>query len=142
MQFFQYSYKVANTALKKIKIDSYRVVNTVCFSIKLFAILRLLVRYKVTTAMTPTFSHLGVMRVSDSVLLLLLADHSLPPRPDSLQARLPFCMLRLLPEILPFKLHFTWFIGARKRSRSSCQKCRWQVTAKHACTLRMWLCMK
>ena len=23
-----------------------------------------------------------------------------------------------------------------------CQKCRWQVTAKHACTLRMWLCMK
>ena len=31
---------------------------------------------------------------------------------------------------------------ARKRSRSLCQKCRRQVTAKHACTLRMWLCMK
>ena len=31
---------------------------------------------------------------------------------------------------------------ARKRSRSFCQKCRWQVTAKHASTLRMWLCMK
>ena len=31
---------------------------------------------------------------------------------------------------------------ARKRSRSFCQKCRWQVTAKHACTLRMRLCMK
>ena len=31
---------------------------------------------------------------------------------------------------------------ARKRSRSSCQKHRWQVTAKHAYTLRMWLCMK
>ena len=31
---------------------------------------------------------------------------------------------------------------ARKRSRSFCQKCRWQVTAKHANTLRMWLCMK
>ena len=31
---------------------------------------------------------------------------------------------------------------ARKRSRSLCQKCRWQVTAKHACTLRMWLYMK
>ena len=30
----------------------------------------------------------------------------------------------------------------RKRSRSFCQKCRWQVTAKHAYTLRMWLCMK
>ena len=31
---------------------------------------------------------------------------------------------------------------ARKRSRSFCQKCRWQVTAKDAYTLRMWLCMK
>ena len=31
---------------------------------------------------------------------------------------------------------------ARKKSRSFCQKCRWQVTAKHAYTLRMWLCMK
>ena len=31
---------------------------------------------------------------------------------------------------------------ACKRSRSFCQKCRWQVTAKHAYTLRMWLCMK
>ena len=26
--------------------------------------------------------------------------------------------------------------------QSVCQKCRWQVTAKHACTLRVWLCMK
>ena len=26
---------------------------------------------------------------------------------------------------------------ARKRSLSFCQKCRWQVTAKHTCTLRM-----
>ena len=31
---------------------------------------------------------------------------------------------------------------ARKRSWPFCQKCRWQVTAKHAYTLRMWLCMK
>ena len=31
---------------------------------------------------------------------------------------------------------------ARKRPRSFCQKCRWQLTAKHAYTLRMWLCMK
>ena len=31
---------------------------------------------------------------------------------------------------------------ARKRSWSFHQRCRWQVTAKHACTLRMWLCMK
>ena len=31
---------------------------------------------------------------------------------------------------------------ARKRSWSFCQKCRWQATAKHAYTLRMWLCMK
>ena len=31
---------------------------------------------------------------------------------------------------------------ARQRSLSFCQKGRWHVTAKHACTLRMWLCMK
>ena len=31
---------------------------------------------------------------------------------------------------------------ARKRAQSFFQKCRWQVTAKHACTLRLWLCMK
>ena len=31
---------------------------------------------------------------------------------------------------------------ARKRPRSFCQKRRWQVTAKHAYTLRMWLYMK
>ena len=31
---------------------------------------------------------------------------------------------------------------ARKRPRSFHQKCRWQVTAKHAYTLRTWLCMK
>ena len=31
---------------------------------------------------------------------------------------------------------------ACKRSRSFCQKCRWQVTAKHAYILRMWLCLK
>ena len=31
---------------------------------------------------------------------------------------------------------------ARKRSRSFCQKCRWQVTANHTYTLRIWLCMK
>ena len=29
---------------------------------------------------------------------------------------------------------------AHKRSWSFCRKCRWQVTAKHAYTLRMWLC--
>ena len=31
---------------------------------------------------------------------------------------------------------------ARKRLRSFCQKCRWQVTAKHTYTLHMRLCMK
>ena len=31
---------------------------------------------------------------------------------------------------------------ARKRPWSFCQKRRWQVTAKHAYTLRMWLCLK
>ena len=42
--------------------------------------------------------------------------------------------------LYPFHPHVT--AVARKRSWSFCQKCRWQVTAKHACTLRMWLCMK
>ena len=32
--------------------------------------------------------------------------------------------------------------SSTKRSRSFCQKRRWQVTAKHAYTLRTWLCMK
>ena len=40
----------------------------------------------------------------------------------------------------PFHLRVT--AVARKRSRSFCQKCRWQVTAKHTYTLHMWLCMK
>ena len=31
---------------------------------------------------------------------------------------------------------------AHKRSWSFCQKCRWQVTAKHTWTLPMWLWMK
>ena len=31
---------------------------------------------------------------------------------------------------------------ARKRPRSFCQKCRWQVTAKYTYTLPMWLWMK
>ena len=31
---------------------------------------------------------------------------------------------------------------AYEKSQLFCQKCRWQVTAKHAYTLRMWFCMK
>ena len=31
---------------------------------------------------------------------------------------------------------------AHKRSQSFCQMCRWQATAKHAYTIRMWLWMK
>ena len=40
----------------------------------------------------------------------------------------------------PFQPRVT--AAARKGPRSFCQKCRWQVAAKHASTLRMWLCMK
>ena len=29
---------------------------------------------------------------------------------------------------------------AHKRSHSFCQKCRWQVTAKHTCTMCAWFC--
>ena len=50
---------------------------------------------------------------------------------------------KILPLLLfryPFHPHVT--AVARKRSRSFCQKCRWQVTAKHTYTLPMWLWMK
>ena len=42
----------------------------------------------------------------------------------------------------PFHPRVTAVACKTKRPRSFCQKCRWQVTAKHAYTLRMWLCMK
>ena len=43
-----------------------------------------------------------------------------------------------------FGIHSTPHVTtvACKRSRSCCQKCRWQVPAKHAYTLHMLLCMK
>ena len=44
--------------------------------------------------------------------------------------------------LLRYPFHPCVTTVARKRSRSFCQKCRWQVTAKHAYTLSMWLCMK
>ena len=45
---------------------------------------------------------------------------------------------------LLFRYHFHSCVTAvaHKRSQSFCQKCRWQVTAKHTCTLHMRLCMK
>ena len=57
--------------------------------------------------------------------------------------RIFFCRVDFLCWLLfryPFHPRVT--AVARKRPRSFCQKCRWQVTAKHAYTLRMWLCMK
>ena len=53
--------------------------------------------------------------------------------------RIFFSMVNFLCLLLfqyPFHSHFN------KRSWSFCQKCRWQVTAKHARTLPMWLWMK
>ena len=44
--------------------------------------------------------------------------------------------------LLRYPFHPSVTAVARKRSRSFCQTCRWQVTAKHAYTLRMWLCLK
>ena len=43
-----------------------------------------------------------------------------------------------------FGIHSTPRVTAvvRKRPWSLCQKCKWQVTAKYACTLHTWLCMK
>ena len=50
--------------------------------------------------------------------------------------------LSVLTLIFRYPFHPRVTEVARKRSRSFCQKSRWQVTAKHAYILRMWLCMK
>ena len=40
-------------------------------------------------------------------------------------------------DLFSYPFHTRVTAVARKRSRSFCQKCRWRVTAKHACTLRL-----
>ena len=55
--------------------------------------------------------------------------------------RIFFSRVNLLCWLL-FRYPFHPHVTTRKRSQSFCQKCRWQVTAAHAYTLRMWLCMK
>ena len=42
----------------------------------------------------------------------------------------------------PFHPHVTVTAIACKRSWSFCRKCRWQISAKHTCTLHVWLCVK
>ena len=42
----------------------------------------------------------------------------------------------------PFYPRVTAAVARKISRRLFCQKCRWQGTAKHAYTLRMWLCMK
>ena len=57
--------------------------------------------------------------------------------------RIFFSMVNFLCWFLfrdPFHSRVT--VVALKRSRSFCQKWRWQVKAKHACTLHMWLWIK
>ena len=57
--------------------------------------------------------------------------------------RIFFSMVNFLCWLLFWYLFHPYVSAvARKRSRSFCQKCRWQVTAKHAYTLPMWLWMK
>ena len=57
--------------------------------------------------------------------------------------RIFFSMVNFLCWLLfRYPFHSRVTAVARKRSRSFCQKCRWQVTAKHAYTLPMWLWMK
>ena len=50
--------------------------------------------------------------------------------------------LELTNRLFQYLFHPCVTAVACKISRSFCQKCRWQVTTKHAYTLRMWLCMK
>ena len=44
--------------------------------------------------------------------------------------------------LLQYLFHLYVTAAVCKRSWSFCQKCRWQVTAKHTCTLCMWLWIK
>ena len=44
--------------------------------------------------------------------------------------------------VFRYPFHLRVSALARKRSRSFCQKCMREDTAKHACTLRIWLCTK
>ena len=68
----------------------------------------------------------------------------------------PFVFPTLFPAVRNFKrkscltlglchalgLGFGSVAGDSKRSQSFCQKCGWQVTAKHTCTLCLGLCTK
>ena len=44
--------------------------------------------------------------------------------------------------LFQYTFHIRVIAVACKRSWSFCQKCRWQVTAKHTCALPMWLWVK
>ena len=69
------------------------------------------------------------------------SNHSLQERRENflLQGQLSV----LTPSsVFRYPVHPRVTAVARKRPRSFCQKCGWQVTAKYACILRMWLCMK
>ena len=63
--------------------------------------------------------------------------------PGRSSRRIFFSRVNLLCWLLfwyPFHPHVT--AVAHKKSWSFCQTCRWQVTAKQACALHNWLCMK
>ena len=51
---------------------------------------------------------------------------------------------RIWFSMVSFLCYFAIWVTAEalKRAQSFCQKCRWQVTAKHTCTLHMRLWMK
>ena len=63
------------------------------------------------------------------------------PNPCRSGGRIFFSRVDFLCWLL-FRYPFHPRAVARKRSRSFCQKCRWEVTAKHTYTLPMWLWMK
>ena len=54
-----------------------------------------------------------------------------------------FSKVNFLPCWLLFRHLFHSHVTAKARTKSwsFCQKCRWLVTAKHTCTLRIWLRM-
>ena len=86
------------------------------------------------------FNYLPLNPVNTVVLRLDKGDY--PDFGHCISGRIFFSRVNFLCFLFQYPFHPRVTAVARKRPQSFCQKRRWQVTAKHAYTLRMWLCMK
>ena len=103
------------------------------------ASLRVLSGWKVKAAQTGSRSSCGTGIVQR--LELQIHDHRFE---SWLEWQENFIFLGQLSAMLLFQYPFHPSVTAVacKRSQPFCKKCRWQITAKHTCTLHMWLCVK